>query len=1148
VFTRFSPDGARIAFSTYLGGSSGESVSGTHNSNGDNALRFDPFGNLYFTASTQSPDFPLRRSLLPYRNFGANMVLGKFSALGELLFCSVVVNNKAYELPCIDVDAAGNVIMAGNSGDGLPFLNPIDTLGNVYLAVIDANEAKLKFNTRLGNGHQGWWQGTSRITLHGQTILLAMDGHQSNDVLPPTPGFPTGNSVPGYDLKVVRLDMPDLVSRPVFHDKATDNGALSGSMLEIDTLRIDERRGISNPATIRIRCRIRNTSPTLPSDSVTIRLWLPSRTTLAPGSQPLRQVLPPVAARDSLIVEWLLLPMIDSIRTSMVLHADLKYGTSGECPSFEALSSDIPVIFKDLLDAEVLCALSVNPALKLNRDRTRLSTDTAYINVTITNPSKLVAVLGYVELTLPTDSGLTLISPLETIRYVEPILPGTSVKLTWVVHLKSWPFARPLPLHVSLVDTFGILVGACDLDEGIPGASGSMCGMSSNDPVWYRSDDASYNPRPILAQLQIYNQSDTIRHYRDLRLDLSSTQFLKFETGEQARRPDFVIEEDSVQLFEWRLRLSPFPSRDVSQTVIARYFVEADSVERSCSLPIRIFVSAPDPSCSIHCQDSLHLHASGVRFTEDSVLVTAEFRNTGSLPQPLHHATISFPAGESVEVLNGVEQPLSALPSGGTITAVWHIRVPAYPFKRSVSMTVTAYDSTGPSVTSCTDRIFAPALVLQCDMSAPDSVRYDIASGTFTPERFAVTAALHNASDTTLSNLRAILDSTMLQRAKLTASNFALQSRADLLPGETWTPRWELEATWDDRPADQRFRVLFEYSPSNATTACEIGVIIGGAPRISSLACSTAGHDSVWVDSYYEALLPDPLQVQYTLRNTGNIATPPCQLAILPPPMLLLEAGEDSIRAVPALQPGDAYAAEWLLRIDEAKVTPEPWIIRWKTECEGLSEIPACEHGIQLMQRAPIGIVLTPWLLRFEAERDGPLPATRTVQVWTGGGLTPSWTATSVPLWLDVSPLFGAGHTVMTAVPNTTSLPLGEHTDRIVLSETPISTGDVQVIYSIRTPLGVDPGARPFTLFIGSVYPNPATVGAMLAVEYRNTSAAEVTLSLHDLLGRERYAAIHRATDGGVLHVSTRDLPPGAYVLRLRSGATAAEKLVIVVP
>ena len=47
---------------------------------------------------------------------------------------------------------------------------------------------------------------------------------------------------------------------------------------------------------------------------------------------------------------------------------------------------------------------------------------------------------------------------------------------------------------------------------------------------------------------------------------------------------------------------------------------------------------------------------------------------------------------------------------------------------------------------------------------------------------------------------------------------------------------------------------------------------------------------------------------------------------------------------------------------------------------------------------------------------------------------------------------------------------------------------------------------------------------------------------------RERYTANHRVTNGGLLHVSTRDVPPGAYVLRVRAGATAAEKLVIVVP
>jgi hypothetical protein len=1182
VFTKFSPDLKGIDYSTFLGGSGNDDFSqlwwwwddpypqnlaypypnkpydwGWGNVNN---LCFDPDGNLFFYAQSVSENFPLIRSIPGSVSAWVGAV-GRIDRYGRLDFSSHIPRQyysntwDYYNQSGIAVDACGHILLnlLIYSHQKFAFVNPLSDRGRNLYAVIDPGTGEVLFSTTMGPNtvHHPNYMGLNFgiwSSLSGTTVYLSTWAYQTSSNFPATPGFPSGHDNNRYDIQLMRLEMPDLCSRPVFHDLRQRFGALTVELSPLDTLRIDRQRRISTPDPFVVRCRVRNISTAKASDSVVVELQLPAGTMLAPGSPPLRQARAPLAPQGSIELEWHMKPLIDQLPDTASLRVELRYTTGEDCPTKDKIIRISPLLPVPIVETEVYCQLSVEPSLKLNSDRTRLLKDTITIRVRIGNLFSKPALLNAVLLSIPPDAGVTLLAPPDSIVKPPPVPGNGSIDLLWKAEIKSWPFARPFQIRAVLIDTFNIVVSECAVDAPVPGSSGSICYITAPDTVHFRTDDNSYNPKPIVFTVVIPNQSDTNRYYRNLRLDLVLSQYLKLESGESLRRPDFWIEEDSTTSFTWRLRVWPYPTHSTVEAVRVRYNVEADTLDRICERQIRIHVAAPEVNCSVVCQDSLHLDASGLKFTEDSVLVTAEFRNTGSLPQPLHHATISFTGGEKVEVLNGVEQPLSVLPSGGMITAVWHIRVPAYPFKRSVSMTVTAYDSTGPSVTSCTDRIFAPALVLQCDMSAPDSVRYDISSGKFTPERFDVSATLHNPSDTTLTNLRAILDSTMLQRAKLTASNFALQSRADLLPGETWTPRWELEATWDDRPADQRFRVLFEYSPSNSSTACERGVLIGGAPRVSSITCSTAGHDTAWVDSYYEALLPDPLQVQYTLRNTGNIATPPCELAILPPPMLLLAPGEDSIRTVPALQPGDAFSAEWLLRIVVDKITPEPWIIRWKTECEGLSEIPACEHGIQLMQRAPIGVVLTPWLLRFEAERDGPLPASQEVQVWTGGGLTPSWTATSVPLWLDVSPLFGAGHTVMTAVPNTTALPLGEHVDRIVLSETPVSTGDVQVIYSIRTPLGVDAGALPTSLLIGAVYPNPATVGAMLAVEYRNTSAAEVTLSLHDLLGRERYAAIHRATDGGLLHVSTRDFPPGAYVLRLRSGSTAAEKLVIVVP
>ncbi|MCZ7558460.1 MAG: T9SS type A sorting domain-containing protein [Bacteroidia bacterium] len=1153
VFTVISPDGRTLIYSTYLGGSG---YDGWLSSVDDDAIsiRFDPDGNLYFQAATTSPDFPLVNALMSRAWVSA---IGKFNQAGQLVFSSYLSifnhhngGNFYGSDRELEVDACGNMILTGiDSVEPIPLLHPVHDKGRSTLVVIDPQIPEVLFCTKLGNSDWGGIHGDDddqHVRLHGTTLYYGSSSVLTDESLPATAGFPAGDVSRWSEIQFTKIELPDLCSRPVYYDLIPRYGSVTAEMFPLDTVRVDPRRRICTPDSLIARCRIKNTSSVYPTDSVAVELRLPPGMRLSAFSPPLRQVHAPLAPLDSIDILWFLLPLSDTLVNLSSIEAVLHYSSNGDCPEPRSMQSVANVLVQDISDVEVSCGITLNPRPTLTPDRTRLQDDTLTIRVTISNNSTKPLQLKKVVLHIPSDAGVSLLEPHDPVAYPPVIPPGASFELQWKIYVQSWPFSRSLPIRAVLFDVFDIVVAQCAIGETIPGTAGSICGMSATEPVWYDANEATHTPSPILIDLSIRNVSDSSRWYRDLRLDLSRAHYLKPEVGETLTRPDFILGPDSIGTFRWRLLVSPAPVRDEILTVRALYRANGAELETACEVKVRIFVARPELDCVLAMQDSLHLNHSGDGFAEDSVEITALFSNTGSLSQQLDRAQIFIEPGGEIEYLNGVSQPLGNIPGGGSAIVRWYIRIPAHRLSRNFRCTAVAYNAAGTPITDCTSLLFAPALELRCSLLIPDSVHYDAEKDVFTPEQFKLQAVFHNATDTTLTNLTAVLDSTQLYRVRLSDPASAIKHLPSLSPGFTWRPDWEFEALWGPRAERQLFRVRFEYTPSNASTFCEASSIIGGAPRVAAMACATAGHDTVWTDSFYESLIPDPVQVQYTLRNTGNIPTPACELAILPPPALLLEAREDSIRSVPVLQPGDAFSAEWLLRIAMDKITPGSWPIRWVTQCADGVQPPQCEHSVFLRERAPEGVVLTPWLLRFEAERDGPLPALRHVQVWTGGGLTPSWTATSVPLWLDVSPLFGAGHTVMTAVPNTTALPLGEHADRIVLSETPISTGDVQVIYSIRTPLGVDAGALPTSLLIGAVYPNPATVGAMLAVEYRNTSAVEVTLSLHDLLGRERYAANHRATDGGLLHVSTRDLPPGAYVLRVRSGFMSAERLVVV--
>jgi hypothetical protein len=842
--------------------------------------------------------------------------------------------------------------------------------------------------------------------------------------------------------------------------------------------------------------------------------------------------------------------VIDSIIPLSHLQFSVIYATGGDCPSGDGFDAVIPVLYTDIPDAEFHCQLSLAPAFAVKPDTTRLAHDTMLVTLRISNISAGAGRLRRAVLRIPDGLGVTLLTPIDSVVVPPPIPGKSSIELQWLIGVKSWPFGRPLPITAVLVDTFGIVVAQCAFGDDIPGTFGSICALQVSDPVRVRADDSSFVPNPIVATLRIYNPCDSLRPYRNLRLDLSEARHLKAAAGENLRRPDFTIDADSSEGFTWLLRVFPPPNQSVTETVRAIYRTNADTTERSCAFKLRILLLGADIDCVVACADSLHLDGVTARYTEDTLVVRAVVRNTGSLGQEIRDVLLTpTPEGAS-EPLDPLLRTIPPLGAGKSDTLIWNLRVPVLPVPRSIRFDVAVTAPNGGTLSSCAKNVFVPAFVPECTLAAPDSIRYDAATDMYDPPEFEVVARLENRTDTALTNLRAVLDTTLLQRAALAPGEPAEQQRAALAPGDTWEARWRLVPRWADRPFNQRLRTRFSFDPATPPTYCERVTVIGGEARITLLACETAGHDSVWADGFYEALIPDPVQLQYTLRNDGSTAVPGCAIAIIPPPMLELLAGEDSIRAVPTLLPGEVFSAEWRLRIVEERITQAPWLVRWQTDCDGVDAVPQCTRAITFVDRSPSGLVVTPWLLRFTAEQGGALPSGEDVKLWTGGGTEPPWNVTSSPIWLDAAPSAGAGYTVMRAQPNTTALTSGTHADAIVLTPVPLSTGPIQVIYDIRTKLGADDAAAATDLNIRSMYPNPVTSGGDVLVLLRADPGAAPRLELRDLLGRLRCTAEARdgAADGSTVRIPTTGIAAGTYILTARAGGRSVSRLLLVLP
>ncbi len=122
--TKFAPTGNSIVYSTYFGGSGGESFP---------ALAVDGSGNAYITGTTISVDFPLTQNA--YRTSCSGLTNGFFCSIPQVFVLAVNAAETgllystylgAGNSNAIAVDSSGDVSIAGSTSDtNFPVLNPV---------------------------------------------------------------------------------------------------------------------------------------------------------------------------------------------------------------------------------------------------------------------------------------------------------------------------------------------------------------------------------------------------------------------------------------------------------------------------------------------------------------------------------------------------------------------------------------------------------------------------------------------------------------------------------------------------------------------------------------------------------------------------------------------------------------------------------------------------------------------------------------------------------------------------------------------------------------------------------------------------------------------------------------------------------------
>jgi hypothetical protein len=173
---RFTSDGSALVFSTFIGGSEADGVSG------NDAFELDPAGNPVIIGQTKSPDFPVTPQAFDTTFHGAvnqefDGFVAKLSADGQHLLAATFIGGEQFEEPSgLALDASGDVYLSGTTESAnFPVTPDADQAtygggGDGFLARLSADFQYLTYASYIGGS------GTSGYGDRGRGLTLTPSG------------------------------------------------------------------------------------------------------------------------------------------------------------------------------------------------------------------------------------------------------------------------------------------------------------------------------------------------------------------------------------------------------------------------------------------------------------------------------------------------------------------------------------------------------------------------------------------------------------------------------------------------------------------------------------------------------------------------------------------------------------------------------------------------------------------------------------------------------------------------------------------------------------------------------------------------------------------------------------------------------------
>jgi hypothetical protein len=186
--TKLNATGTNLLYSTYLGGSGDEQLSGDIQAA---HIAVDLAGNAYVTGETASSDFPTTAGAFDTTFSGGDVFVTKLNVTGNALVYSTFLGGG--EGNGIAVDAVGNSFVTGTTGPDFPTTaGAFDTSwndgGDVFVTKLNSTGTALIYSTYLGSGGDDTSSGIALDAAGNAYVTGQVAGFDFGLPFPTTPG------------------------------------------------------------------------------------------------------------------------------------------------------------------------------------------------------------------------------------------------------------------------------------------------------------------------------------------------------------------------------------------------------------------------------------------------------------------------------------------------------------------------------------------------------------------------------------------------------------------------------------------------------------------------------------------------------------------------------------------------------------------------------------------------------------------------------------------------------------------------------------------------------------------------------------------------------------------------------------------------